>query len=96
MQAFRYHDAEPFTQIVALEYAISGAGIIYTGIVPRLTAKVCSQTVLYYAFVYQPFARLMDFVHASSRIRKLYRLSKSTLRFGLALYSNPYQHSLTV
>jgi hypothetical protein len=69
-------------QITAFEHAISGTSIMYAGFVPRMYATICTQTMLYNAFIYQPFVRLMHFTHAGSRTRKLYRLSKDTLQTG--------------
>jgi hypothetical protein len=79
-QTFRYHDAMPFAQIAAFEHAVSGTSIMYASFVPRMYATICTQTVLYNAFIYQPFVRLMNVTQAGSRTRKLYRLSKGTLQ----------------
>jgi hypothetical protein len=81
-QTFRYDDAMPFAQIAASEHAMSGTSIMYASFVPRMYATICTQTVLYNAFIYQPFVRLMNVTQASSRTRKLYRLSKGILQSG--------------
>jgi hypothetical protein len=72
----------PFAQITTFEHAMFGASIMYTGFVPRMYATICTQTVLYNAFIYQPFVRMMNVTHAGSRTRKLYRLLKGTLQSG--------------
>lgn len=72
----------PVAQIVALEYAVSGTTIMYAGIVPRVLSSICTQTVLYYVFAFQPFVRLMRVTHATSRVRRLHRLTKRAMRFG--------------
>ena len=74
----------PFAQIVALEHAVSGNSIIYTSFVPTIFATMCTQTVLYNVFVYQPFARMVQVTRASPKVRKLYQLSRDALKFGLA------------
>ncbi|KAH4272049.1 hypothetical protein HBI24_035540 [Parastagonospora nodorum] len=82
---FRFHDAMPFAQLVALEHAISGPSIMYASFVPTMVAAISAQTVVYNASVYRPIARLMDLTHASSRVRYLYRLSKNIFGSGLRL-----------
>ncbi|KAH7077114.1 hypothetical protein FB567DRAFT_563238 [Paraphoma chrysanthemicola] len=82
---FRYHDAMPFARIIQLEHAVSGNSIIYTSFIPRVAATICAQTILYNAFVFQPFVRLMDITGASSKTRRIYRLSKDALKLGLRL-----------
>ncbi|KAF1920081.1 hypothetical protein BDU57DRAFT_533896 [Ampelomyces quisqualis] len=82
---FRYHEAMPFAQIVALEHAVSGTSIVYTGLLPTVYTTVCSQSVLYLISTYQPLLRLLHLTHAGGRRRKLYRLSKDSFQLGLLL-----------
>lgn len=72
----------PFARIVATEHAVSGTSILYAGLVPTLLATIGTQTVFYYTLLFQPVVRFMNLSHASSRIRKVHRLSKPTLKFG--------------
>jgi hypothetical protein len=72
----------PFVRIIQLEHAVSGNSIIYTSFVPRVVATICAQTILYNAFVFQPFVRLMDLTGASSKTRRIYRLSKDAMKLG--------------
>jgi hypothetical protein len=81
-QTFRYHDAMPFARIVAMEHAISGSSIIYSSLVPRIFATLCTSTVMYNVFLYQPLAHFISVTRATPKIRKLYRVSKSALRIG--------------
>jgi hypothetical protein len=74
----------PFARILALEHTISGSSMVYASFVPTMVAAISAQTLVYNASVYRPVARLMDLTNASSKVRKLYRLSKDVLRFGSA------------
>lgn len=71
-----------FSQIVALEHAVSGASILYTGLVPAISASLCSETVLCLISTFQPLLRLLQLTHASGKARKLYRRSKDGFKLG--------------
>lgn len=77
----------PFARIVATEHAVSGTSIVYAGLVPTLVATIGTQTVFYYTLVFQPVVRFMNLTHAGSRTRKLHRLAKDALKFGLVYHS---------
>ena len=78
----------PFARIVATEHAVSGTSIVYAGLVPTLVATIGTQTVFYYTLVFQPVVRFMNLTHAGSRTRKLHRLAKDALKFGLVYHSS--------
>lgn len=86
----------PFARIIALEHAVSGSSIIYTGFVPTMLAAISAQTLVYNASVYRPITRSMDMTRASMKVRKLYRLSKDALRSGLAYRNILIGNLLTV
>jgi hypothetical protein len=86
----------PFTRIVALEHAVSGPSVMYTGFVPTMVAAISAQTLVYNASVYRPIARLMNVTHASAKVRELYRLSNDALGFGSANCNIPIDYLLTL
>jgi hypothetical protein len=79
---FRIPNALSFIQIVATERAASGNSLAYTGFTPRLISTIGIQVFVYGTYVYQPLERLVHFTHASSRMRRFLRRSRSLLAFG--------------
>ncbi|KAF2134237.1 hypothetical protein P153DRAFT_280785 [Dothidotthia symphoricarpi CBS 119687] len=80
---FRIQDALPFARIVASEFAVSGHSIIYTGFASRIFSTMCIQTFVYITHVHRPIDRLLLATRASSKTRRLFRRTRSTLKFGV-------------
>lgn len=82
VQTFRYHDAIPFAQIVAMERAISGTSLLYAGFAPRLLSALSVQAIIYTASIYQITDRILLATQASARTRSYFRKSRTILKSG--------------
>lgn len=81
-QAFSYPDSMPLSRIIASELTQSGSSILYAGALATVLSAICTQTIVYSAFVYRPIERLVLTLAPSSQARKIVRRSKGLLHFG--------------